>query len=51
VRRFEQEARAAGALNHPNVVTVFDIGEHEGSPFVVMELLQGMPLRERMSGS
>ncbi len=43
--RFEQEARAAGSLNHPNVVTVYDIGNHEGSPFVVSELLEGETLR------
>ena len=39
--RFEQEARAAGVLNHPNVLTVFDAGVHEGTPFIVTELLQG----------
>src|SRR5206468_11438679 len=49
VKRFEQEARAAGALNHPNVVAIFDVGVHEGSPFVVMELLEGETLRERLS--
>lgn len=48
IRRFEQEARAAGALNHPNVCTVLDIGSHDGSPFVVMELLDGESLRERL---
>jgi serine/threonine protein kinase len=48
-RRFEQEARAAGALNHPNVCAVFDIGTHEGSPFVVMELLEGASLRARLN--
>src|SRR5574342_255490 len=45
IRRFEQEARAAGALSHPNVGAVFDLGTHEGAPFVVMELLEGETLR------
>lgn len=48
MRRFEQEARAAGSLNHPNVCAVFDLGSHEGSPFVVMELLEGSSLRARL---
>ncbi len=46
--RFEQEARAAGVLNHPNVVAVYDIGHHEGAPFVVTELLEGESLRDRL---
>jgi serine/threonine protein kinase len=46
IRRFEQEARTAGTLSHPNVCAVYDIGSHEGSPFVVMELLEGETLRE-----
>jgi len=46
IRRFEQEARAAGTLSHPNVCAVYDLGIHEGSPFVVMELLEGETLRE-----
>ena len=46
VRRFELESRAAGALNHPNVLTVFDTGLHEGSPYIVFELLRGETLRE-----
>jgi serine/threonine protein kinase/Tol biopolymer transport system component len=45
LRRFEQEARAAGVLNHPNITAVFDIGTHEGSPYVVQELLEGESLR------
>jgi TolB-like protein/tRNA A-37 threonylcarbamoyl transferase component Bud32/Tfp pilus assembly protein PilF len=49
IKRFEQEARTAGALNHPNVCTVFDVGTHEGSPFVVMELLEGESLRDKLS--
>src|SRR4051794_1579968 len=44
VRRFEQEARAAGALNHPGLVTIFDVGTTEGSPYIVMELLEGKTL-------
>ncbi len=51
VRRFEQEARAAGALNHPNVAAVYDIGTHEASPYIVSELLTGETLRERMEGA
>ncbi|HUP62601.1 MAG TPA: protein kinase [Thermoanaerobaculia bacterium] len=46
VRRFEQEARAAGALNHPGLVTIFDVGTTDGSPYIVMELLEGQTLRE-----
>src|SRR2546423_12305825 len=48
LRRFEQEARAAGALNHPNVLTIFDIGSHEGMPYVVSELLEGVTLGEEL---
>ena len=49
IARFEQEARAAGALSHPNVCAVYDVGTHEGSPFVVMELLEGRTLRELLA--
>ncbi len=48
LRRFEQEARAAGALNHPNILDIHDIGTHEGAPYVVFELLEGESLRERL---
>src|SRR5688572_29563642 len=49
--RFEREARAIGALNHPNIVNVYDIGAHEGVAYVVMELLEGETLRARMKGT
>ena len=49
LRRFEREARSAGMLNHPNVVVVYDVGEEEGSPYIVSELLEGESLRERLA--
>jgi eukaryotic-like serine/threonine-protein kinase len=49
LRRFEQEARAASALNHPNIVTLHDVGEHGGAPYVVTELLEGETLRSRLA--
>lgn len=51
LRRFEQEARVAGSLNHPNVLTIYDIGMHEGEPYIVSELLEGGTLREHLDGS
>ncbi|HJX93483.1 MAG TPA: protein kinase [Pyrinomonadaceae bacterium] len=48
LQRFEQEARATSALNHPNILTVYDIGTHEGSPYIVAELLEGEELRDRL---
>jgi dipeptidyl aminopeptidase/acylaminoacyl peptidase len=45
LRRFEQEAKAAGALNHPNVLAVYDVGTHEGVPYIVSEMLEGHTLR------
>lgn len=50
VSRFEQEARAAGQLNHPNILAVYDVGLHEGAPYIVSELLEGESLRERLRG-
>lgn len=49
LRGFEQEARAASQLNHPNILAVFDIGSHEGAPYFVSELLEGDTLRERLA--
>jgi len=50
LRRFEQEARTAGALNHPNIVAVYDVGTHDAAPYLVTELLEGATLRERLGG-
>jgi serine/threonine protein kinase len=48
--RMEREARAMGMLNHPNIVTVYDIGDYRGSPYIVSELLEGQTLREHVTG-
>jgi serine/threonine protein kinase len=48
LRRFEQEARAAAALNHPNILAVFQMGTYEGAPYLVSELLEGGTLREQL---
>ena len=50
LRRFEQEARAAGLLNHPNITAVYDIGSHDDAPYVVSELLEGETLRTALAG-
>jgi Tol biopolymer transport system component len=50
LRRFEQEAQAASSLNHPNILAIYDIGTHDGAPYVVSELLEGETLRERLGG-
>ena len=51
LRRFEQEARSVAALNHPNILAVHDIGTHDGTPYMVSELLEGETLRDRLQGA
>ena len=51
LHRFDKEARAAAALNHPNILAVYDIGTHNGAPYIVSELLEGETLRERLAQS
>src|ERR1700678_2751187 len=48
LRRFLQEARAAAALNHPNIISIYDIGDDQGAPYVVSELLEGETFRDRL---
>src|SRR5437867_10146990 len=51
LRRFEQEARVVGALNHPNILAIFDVGAQDGAPYLVSELLEGESLRQYLQGS
>src|SRR5579864_3877672 len=51
LRRFQQEATATGLLNHPNLLAIYDVGTHDGAPYLVSELLEGQTLRERLDST